>query len=114
MKTRPQFISVVLSYVLLAILLMTTNPESMPLPVIIIPFIVIFICLFLTIDLVAGHLLKNINTKSRVRISIILAIFPVLIMVLQSINQLTLRDVAISLLLFFLLIFYFKKTNTIK
>ena len=113
MKIKSQSVSVILSYTILILILFTTSPENMPLPVMLIPFLVIFICLYLTIDLMMRYLLKNLSIRSRMRTSIILAILPVLILILQSINQLTIRDVTITFVLFLLLIFYFKKADNI-
>jgi len=114
MKTRTQISTVILSYIILALLLLTTNPEKMPLPVIIIPFVVILICLFLTINIIIRYVISDLKPKSRFRISLALSAFPVLIIVLQSVNQLTIKDTLITIGLFLLLIFYFKKVDFIR
>lgn len=114
MKTKTHSIAMVFSYLILIVILLTTNPDNMPLPVITIPFIVIFLCLFLTADLIARYIFSNLKPKSRTKISMVLAVFPVLLIILQSINQLTVKDLIITVGLFLLLVFYFKKVDFIR
>lgn len=99
------------SSVCLGILFMYTNPERLPA----IMFIVLFAALYsfiLSILMLIGQALRatDIISWSVARIrrtAAIVTCFPVFLLVLQSIGQLTARDVLITSSLFALLYMYF-------
>lgn len=89
--------------------ILLTNPERLPLPVLILPFVFIFVTIFLTI-----RLLVTIFTGSRAlgtSIGMTITIFIVLTLVLASIRQLSPRDLVISLAITILLSWYLIKAR---
>lgn len=75
---------------------MLTDPEKIPLPLLILPFLWLFVVVFLSTKLVLQHRTKA-TKKQTLIVSSLLACLLVLLFVFQSIHQLTIRDVLISL-----------------
>ncbi len=75
--------------------ILTTNPEQLPLPLLVVPFIWLFGILFYS----AKQLLKrfsSLSDKQSLIISGMTAALPVLLLLFQSIHQLTAKDVLLS------------------
>lgn len=75
---------------------MTTDPDKIPLPLLIVPFLWLFAVVFLLTKLVLHYKTKASNKQALI-ISSLLACLLVLLFVFQSIHQLTIRDLLISL-----------------
>lgn len=113
MSSQLRIIRLALFYGTLLAFLMLTNPSKVAAFVLVVPFGLLFTSLFLTVieiirffrsdqdESVAGLTLR----RPRVLASV-LAGFPVLLLVLQSIVRLTLWDVFITLAIFLLLYVY--------
>jgi hypothetical protein len=92
------------SFLILVALLLSTQPNTLPSIVLIVPFVLIFVFIW-TISFMTFR--KYAVSKLRsVRLSLVLAGLPVSLMLLQSIGQLTIRDV-ITILLFFSLAYFY-------
>lgn len=110
-KTKKEFVTIVTIFLLMGLLFVLSNPSTLPLPLTILPHIMLFILIYLGANMIFKSTMFK-NNHSMVRwLSLSVAAFPVLIIVLQSMGQLTARDVLIALSLIGLLIFYFRKTN---
>jgi hypothetical protein len=92
---------------LLGILFLTTDPQHVPSFLLIIPFILLAILLFGIIRLVLYFFTVS-NTKSR-QIAVIGSAIPTLLLGLQSIGQLTVRDAGTIALLTGLSYFYISR-----
>jgi hypothetical protein len=90
------------------IFFMVTNPAELPLLLLVIPFAYIFITLYLSVVLIA----RLIGVKRALAIAFIISVFGVLILVLGSLHQLTIRDTIISLALTVVLTWYVAKSNS--
>lgn len=105
-------------YVLTALFLMLTNPSQLPSVFLIVPFAAIFACLYLTIMAVV-HFFRSEEDETvaglKVRrprlLAAVIAGFPVLLLILQSIVQLTIWDVIITLVIFLLVYMYVSRSN---
>lgn len=106
-----QKISIIAVLILILAMLFTTNPENVPLPLLIVPFILIFSFFYLLIQLFLKQFLKNSSKRMKQGLSISLSFMLVLLLILQSINQLTLKDQLIAFGLALLLLFYFRKID---
>ncbi len=85
------------SLVLLGIVL-TTNPQSLPSVLLIVPFVLLFLIAFLLLLFVG--LRRGLARGRAGRVAAFSAALPVFILVLQSLGQLTPRDVLTILFLF--------------
>jgi hypothetical protein len=87
--------------------LLFTNPQKLPLTLLIVPFVYAFITLFLTVKLIvtifSGS--KALGTS----VGVIIAIFVVLSLILASIRQLSARDLLISFAITAILSWYLVK-----
>ncbi len=100
-----------ISSVCLGVLFIYTNPERLPAVVFIILFAALYGFVFSIVTLL-GQMLRNVDVISwevpRIRrTAAIVTCFPIFLLVLQSIGQLTVRDVLITSSLFVLLYAYF-------
>ncbi len=98
-------------YMGLLTFLFLTNPNKLAVGWLILPFILLFSALFITILLI----LRTSQLSSRVRrpliLTALLAGVPTLILLLDSVNQLSLKDVLIIAVLGVLALFYFSKLS---
>lgn len=83
-----------LSYGLLLTFLFTTDPSKLALVWLLVPFVLLFISLFGTIfySLLFFPKTKQLSFRKRTLLATAGAILPVLLLILKSINQLTVRD----------------------
>jgi hypothetical protein len=92
------------SLVLLLVLLFTTDPSRVPSIILFLPFILLFVCLMTIILYLLG--MKGITGRKGVKVAGLCAGVPLALLVLQSIGQLTLRDVLVITALFVVSYFY--------
>jgi hypothetical protein len=105
---KRQLIIVSSCLLLLAILFLTTDPSHLPSLFLIAPFLIIFLIIFLLVWIFART--RMLHSKA-MRVSALCAGTPVLLLVLQSIGQLTFRDVFTLAALFGIAYFYISKTS---
>ncbi len=99
---RKQLVILLLLYIGGLIFFMNTNPQELPLLLLVLPFLYLFVVFYLSILFVC----RLLRVKSAVFVSLVIAVFGVLLLVLGSLHQLTLRDVIISVALTCLLTWY--------
>ncbi|OGL29625.1 hypothetical protein A3D14_01275 [Candidatus Saccharibacteria bacterium RIFCSPHIGHO2_02_FULL_47_12] len=95
---RISLLKIAVLYGGLLIFLMSTDPTKLSLPLLLIPFIWIGLCLYVLIKQVLGHIsgrFRRISKKRKTSIAFTLAAVPVCMLLLRSIGQLTIRDVLI-------------------
>lgn len=85
----------------------TTSPDQLPLLLLVLPFLYIFAVFYLLILLAC----RLIGVKQARLVALIVAVFGVLLFVLGSLHQLTLRDALISLVLTASLTWYVTKVT---
>lgn len=101
-KHRKQAIILLAFYLVGALFFMNTNPADLPLLLLIIPFVYIFGVTYLTVVLIC----RLLGVKSATFVSLVVSVFGVLLFVLGSLHQLTIRDIVISVALTCLLTWY--------
>jgi hypothetical protein len=102
----------------LALLLALANPQAVPSVLLIVPFVLLFFVIFLSVLQVVGFLRSHDDDKiagfSLRRpwvVAALVAGIPVLMLILQSIGQLTVRDVVTILVLFSVAYFYIARSS---
>jgi ABC-type transport system involved in multi-copper enzyme maturation permease subunit len=96
------------------VFLFITNPQNLSPIFLILPFILLFLCLLLagiytTVSLTRpGH---TTITRKKILLIAFCAAYPILLLLLQSIGQLSPRDVVTLTLLLLISGFYVSKTN---
>jgi hypothetical protein len=111
MEIKRQMIKTGLVWAFLLVLLTVLNPSSLPVVLLIVPFVVIFGALYSLGRLLSlvwaryGGVAAKTVVPSR-RLSLVVSGFIVLFLVLQSLGQLTFKDVLTLSLLFVLGYFY--------
>lgn len=101
---------------LLFLYLVVTQPERLPLVGLIVPYILLFIALYSTGTLLASlrERYKNSSSEPRgrpQRLSMVVSLIIVLLLTLQSIGQLSVRDVITTLAIFALGYLYFARSS---
>lgn len=96
-------------FVTLLILFFITDPNKVPSFVLVLPFLLLFLVIFLLIS----HILekKGLPDRKRLKIAALGAGMPLVLLVLQSIGQLTVKDVLVLSVLFVLSYFYIVRNN---
>src|SRR6187551_3471937 len=92
------------SLLALLVLFFAVDPNKVPAFILIIPFVLLFTILLT--GLMYALEIKGMGEAKSLRMAILGASLPILLLVLQSIGQLTIRDVLTVLLLFLLAYFY--------
>ncbi len=105
MNTALKFKLIIGSLCILIVMLCTTQPNRLPSFVLVVPFVFIFCALWLAIAAVLSWFYDRSATKN-LRAAALAAVLPMLLLILQSIGQLTVRDVLIIIALFGLAYFY--------
>jgi len=96
-------------FLALLIMFFGLDPNKIPSFALVLPFILLFALLFVGIAYLLE--LRGIGPKKRAKIAALCASLPILLLVLQSIGQLTVRDVLTMALLFVLSYFYISRAT---
>jgi len=104
MTRSPKFRICIASSIILLLILLTTDPQSLPSVVLVAPFVLLFVILAVLISLIFG--LYGLSRSGRLRAGMIGAAMPVLLLLLKSLGQLTLRDTLAIFALFAIAYFY--------
>ena len=110
------WLGIVSLYLALPLFIMNTNPERLPLPLLLVPFLLFFAGLFVAIYFLGSRvsLLKGLEKRRQFAVSALLAAIPLLLLVFQSLHQLTIRDVLISLGLVIATAFYISRADFLR
>jgi hypothetical protein len=93
-------------------LVTATQPARLPSIVLIVPFVLMFAILALTIALLIAWRHEVLGFRA-IRAGCMAAVLPIVLLVLQSVGQLTLRDGLTLAALFGITYFYMSKINTV-
>jgi hypothetical protein len=96
MKTIKKFTGPIAVTIVLLIILLSTNPQKLPAILLIVPFVLLFIIIYRISSIFLKYyftVLSGKKNNKRSFFSGIIALVPVTILILQSIGQLTTRDV---------------------
>lgn len=104
-KIKKQSGLLVIGYAGAVMFFLTVNPDKLSLLYILIPFIMIFGLLFASVNIFLGNFF-NISNANRRLISFVVSVIPVFLLIVQSISQLTVRDVLISVAVALIIIWY--------
>jgi len=86
------------------------NPGTLPVTLILLPFLLLFLIFYNGAYLLLETFFR-FSKKTILVVSLCLSVFPVLLLVIQSITQLTLRDVLLTASIITILIWYVIKVN---
>ena len=97
---------------------MTTDPFRLPSIFLVVPFALLFSCLYVTIIRIIGFFrsgedetVVGLKLRRPRLLAAVVAGFPILLLVLQSIVQLTFWDVIITLVIFLLVYTYVSRST---
>ncbi|MEO8784800.1 MAG: hypothetical protein ABI221_00500 [Candidatus Saccharimonadales bacterium] len=92
----------------------TTNPNSLPIVLLMVPGVLLFFSLFLSFRLLLGRFFPKQPASKRSLYAIYLSGLPSFLLLLSSVNQLTWRDFTLVLFLVICLWFYTGRINLAK
>jgi hypothetical protein len=93
-------------YLALFLWLSLTDPRKLPIVLLIVPFVLLFAAVFMTISLILKQFMPRLSvTKRRIAAGCVSGL-PSFLLILSSVNQLTWRDVALVAFLSIILLFY--------
>lgn len=94
MLLKRQTIYTVLAWILMGVFLIFSNPNKLPVVVLIVPFLLLFIALYCSWILVRGIISRYLpRDRPNRHLGLAVCVSAVLFLVLQSLGQLSLRDV---------------------
>jgi len=94
--------------------LIVTNPQNLPIPFLMLPFLWLFLVLFITILFIERLILPTLSSRKKFIIAGIFSLVPMLLMVLQSIHQLTLKDILLVIGFVIISIFYLSRLDLVR
>lgn len=94
----------------LILLFFTTDPNKVPSFILVLPFLLLFLLLLTVIQTLLQK--RGIPNRKSLKIGVLGAAVPLALLVLQSIGQLTVRDVLVLAALFGLSYFYISRNAT--
>ena len=106
---RPTYIA--LLYVGLFIFLSTTNPANLPIVLLMLPLLLLFLGLYLSILLALERVLQKTAPRRRKLYAAYASGVPTFLLVLSSVDQLTWRDVTLVIFLVLCLLFYTSRAH---
>jgi hypothetical protein len=104
-------------YLSLPLFLLFSNPQNLPLPLVITPVALLFLIVYVSVYLIFSRKFNKSKRISKTRLfimSAIVAIIPVLLIVLASIQQFTLRDIILSAVIVIFVSWYLLKVDFLK
>lgn len=113
-KQVQKLITIGLLWVSLPIFLLITNPEELPLAMLVVPFILLFAMLYITARVGLRIIFPSISTARQRLLAVLIGALPTLLLILASIKQLTVRDTAIVVGLLVMLVFYLRRVDFLK
>jgi hypothetical protein len=108
MKKLKQIGLLLLPFFVLGIFLMSTDPYNIPLPLLVVPFILVGFGIFRGLTFTVSNLTKLSKTRIRLLAGLITSLI-LLVVLLQSIRQLSLKDFFLLVALLFGLTFYLRR-----
>ena len=109
-KTKKRLIILLGIYLVVLVFFISVNPEKLPLILLLLPFLLIFLVMYLSLIFVLDTFFK-IKSQPKRLIAFSVSIMPVLLLIIQSITQLTLRDVLLSISIVVIVVWYTIKLN---
>ena len=103
-------------YSALPLFVIMTDPYELPLPLLVVPFILLFVTLYVTFML-AGRKLRILAGLSRRRqyvVGIMIAGIPMLLTIFQSLHQLSVKDIIIAVGLVIGVCFYIGRADFLR
>jgi len=97
-------------YLFVFLFFIIVNPEKLPLVLLLLPFLLIFVTIYMTLILILDTFFK-IKSQPKRLIAFSISVMPVLLLIIQSITQLTLRDVLLSISIVVIIVWYTTKLN---
>lgn len=97
MKLKPHFLRTLFTWGVLVVFMLLVQPDKLPVVVLIVPFLLLFMALYSSWSLLVAAKARFV-TRSEVfvpkrRLGLALSITTVLLIILQSLGQLTVKDV---------------------
>lgn len=113
-KLSYQIVFLLVIYGFGVVFFLLIDPRTLPLVLMIVPFLWAFVALFSTFWVIMSHFEVFGSKKRRVILGGVASSLPVLLLVLSSIHQLTFRDVVISVAIVSLVGFYMSRADFLR
>lgn len=110
MSKKTSFIITLLCYLVAFLFFTGVNPSSLPVGLLLVPFAVIFSTVFMTLHSIALLFTERISFVQRMTI-IALVSTATLLLLIQTVAQLTIRDIILSSSIVLILVWYLNKTS---
>lgn len=113
-KKIPKTALLIVLYLSLPIFLFSTNPQHLPIVFLIVPYLLLFLIIYVSIYYLLGGYFRHNSSESKARQVIIAGIgsaVPVVLILLASIRQFTIWDIVLSIAIVLFISWYLLKAN---
>lgn len=110
MTKKTSFTITAFSYLGAAIFFTSVNPGKLPIGLLLVPFLVIFLVLYMTLYSLALVFFEEVNLGKKLIITSV-ASMATLLALIQTVTQLTLRDIVLAVAIVLILVWYLSKTS---
>jgi hypothetical protein len=109
-KKRKQVVAVSLMAVFLCLYVFTTNPRTLPAPMLLVPPLAVFVLCLLLLRMVVGSFTK-LNSARLKAVVVAVSALPSLLLMLATAGQLGLKDALLTILFVGGLTWYFERSR---
>lgn len=98
-------------YLALGLWLMTTDPNKLPIILLMVPFMLLFAALWLSVDIVLRRFFPRLSRAKKTIIATSVSGVPTFMLILSSVDQLTWRDAVLIMCLVVFVLFYSSRAH---
>lgn len=111
MRKHKHSIRAAVAWIAFFVVIFITDPLEAPLIVLMLPFVFLFVAIHQTLTYLLQRLMPRLSVARRNAVAIPGAFLPVSLMLLNSVQQLTLRDIVLLAVLLVVAGFYIRKSH---
>lgn len=110
-KKHKQILLIVAFWLALAAMIFLLNPQDAPLPLLIVPFVLFFAALYHSAKYFLHQVTPNMSVTRVSLLAVSASAVPTFLLVLSSVEQLTIRDILLLATLLIMTVFYVRKSH---
>ena len=106
-----QILLITACWLALVAIILLFNPQETPLPLLIVPFMLFFAAVYLSSKYFLHQVTPNMSVARVSLLSVSVSAVPTFLLVLSSVEQLTIRDIMLLATLLIITVFYVRKSH---
>lgn len=106
-----QVLLIVVFWLALAAMIFLLDPQEAPLPLLIVPFVLFFAAVYHSTKYFLQQVTPNMSVTRTSLLAVSVSVVPTFLLVLSSVEQLTIRDIILLATLLVTAVFYVRKSH---